>query len=345
MIKNKIKFISVIFIIILISLYFDYQKFLNTPLNISTSFIFTIDSGISFKDINKKLKSYHILDRPYYFEFYARHKGYVKKVQSGEYQLSPGLTPEEIIKMFVSGNVVQYSITLVEGWTYSDIFAELYSNKMLAKKLKYSSQETACKSLNLYIYQPWESSFRCVKKGYNVDGFFFPDTYYFTRGTSDIEILKRAHSRLLNILETEWEARDIDLPYKNSYEALVMASIIEKETARASERAMIAGVFVRRLKNNMKLQTDPTVIYAMGEKFDGNIRKKDLNIDSFYNTYRYKGLPPTPIALAGREAIHAALHPENDDALYFVAKKDGSHHFSKTLDEHNKAVRKYQLNR
>ena len=124
-----------------------------------------------------------------------------------------------------------------------------------------------------------------------------------------------------------------------------MASIIEKETARASERAMIAGVFVRRLKNNMKLQTDPTVIYAMGEKFDGNIRKKDLNIDSFYNTYRYKGLPPTPIALAGREAIHAALHPENDDALYFVAKKDGSHHFSKTLDEHNKAVRKYQLNR
>jgi UPF0755 protein len=350
MIKNSIKFISVIFIVILISLYFDYQKFLNTSLNINTSLIFTIDSGSSFKDLNKKLESYHILDKLYYFEFYARHTGYAKKIQSGEYQLSPGLTPTEIINMFVSGDVVQYSITLVEGWTYSDIFAEIYSNKILVKKLKYSSQEAACKSLwprygHFYPCKFNINSHIEKKAHYNVEGAFFPDTYYFTKGTSDIELLDRAHSRLVNILEMEWEARDTDLPYKDSYEALIMASIIEKETALVAERSKISGVFVRRLKNNMKLQTDPTVIYAMGEKYDGNIRKKDLNIDSSYNTYRYKGLPPTPIALAGREAIHAALHPENDDALYFVAKKDGSHHFSKTLDEHNEAVQKYQLNK
>jgi len=362
MIKNSVKFILVIFIIILISLYFDYQKFLNTPLNINASFIFTIDSGSSFKDLNKKIESYHILNKPYYFEFYARHTGYAKKIQSGEYQLSPGLTPTEIINMFVSGNVVQYSITLVEGWTYSDIFAEIYSNKILVKKLKYSSQEAVCKSLkspdhygthfrrshpdfDIHSCKTELRAYPEIRVGYNVDGLFFPDTYYFTRGASDIEILDRAHSRLVNILEMEWETRDIDLPYKDSYEALIMASIIEKETALAAERSKISGVFVRRLKNNMKLQTDPTVIYAMGEKYDGNIRKKDLNINSSYNTYRYKGLPPTPIALAGREAIHAALHPENDDALYFVAKKDGSHYFSKTLDEHNEAVQKYQLNK
>ena len=342
MIKHSIKFISVIFIVVLIYFYFDYQKFLNMPLNINTSFIFTIDSGSSFKDLNKKLKSYHILDRPYYFEFYARHTEYAKKIQSGEYQLYPGLTPIEIINMFISGDVVQYSITLVEGWNYSDIFAEIYSNKILVKKLKYSSHEVACESLKRPTY--YETYFRCGSmKKYKVEGLFFPDTYYFTRGTSDIELLDRAHSRLINIIEMEWEGRDIDLPYKDSYEALIMASIIEKETALASERSKISGVFVRRLKNNMKLQTDPTVIYAMGEQYDGNIRKKDLNVDSPYNTYRYKGLPPTPIALAGREAIHAALHPENDDALYFVAKKDGSHHFSKTLDEHNKAVQKISI--
>ena len=179
----------------------------------------------------------------------------------------------------------------------------------------------------------------------NVEGLFFPDTYYFTKGASDIELLQRAYRRGKAILEKEWESRDAGLPYKNDYDALIMASIIEKETALASERAMIAGVFVRRLKNKMKLQTDPTVIYAMGIKYDGNIRKKDLRIDSPYNTYRYNGLPPTPIALAGREAIHAALHPENDDTLYFVSKKDGSHYFSKTLYEHNKAVKKYQLNK
>ena len=325
------KFIAVIFIVTLISIYLDYKRFLNAPLNISTSLIFTIDSGSSFKDLNKKLKSYDILDKPYYFEFYARYSGYAKKIQSGEYQLSPGLTPIKIINIFVSGDVIQHSITLLEGWTIKDIKKEISSNTVLIKNLTDYSSDSLLKKIKIT-----ES---------NVEGLFFPDTYYFTKGASDIELLQRAYRRGKAILEKEWESRDAGLPYKNDYDALIMASIIEKETALASERAMIAGVFVRRLKNNMKLQTDPTVIYAMGIKYDGNIRKKDLRIDSPYNTYRYNGLPPTPIALAGREAIHAALHPENDDTLYFVSKKDGSHYFSKTLYEHNKAVKKYQLNK
>ncbi|HBH10863.1 MAG: aminodeoxychorismate lyase [Legionellales bacterium] len=329
--RLHIKFIAVIFIVTLVSICLDYKRFLDTPLNINTSLIFTIDSGSSFKDLNKKLKSYHILDKPYYFEFYARYSGYAKKIQSGEYQLSPGLTPIKIINIFVSGDVIQHSITLLEGWTIKDIKKEISSNTVLIKNLTDYSSDSLLKKIKIT-----ES---------NVEGLFFPDTYYFTKGASDIELLQRAYRRGKAILEKEWESRDAGLPYKNDYDALIMASIIEKETALASERAMIAGVFVRRLKNNMKLQTDPTVIYAMGIKYDGNIRKKDLRIDSPYNTYRYNGLPPTPIALAGREAIHAALHPENDDTLYFVSKKDGSHYFSKTLYEHNKAVKKYQLNK
>lgn len=329
--RLHIKFIAVIFIVTLVSICLDYKRFLDTPLNINTSLIFTIDSGSSFKDLNKKLKSYHILDKPYYFEFYARYSGYAKKIQSGEYQLSPGLTPIKIINIFVSGDVIQHSITLLEGWTIKDIKKEISSNTVLIKNLTDYSSDSLLKKIKIT-----ES---------NVEGLFFPDTYYFTKGASDIELLQRAYRRGKAILEKEWESRDAGLPYKNDYDALIMASIIEKETALASERAMIAGVFVRRLKNNMKLQTDPTVIYAMGIKYDGNIRKKDLRIDSPYNTYRYSGLPPSPIALAGREAIHAALHPENDDTLYFVSKKDGSHYFSKTLYEHNKAVKKYQLNK
>jgi UPF0755 protein len=175
------------------------------------------------------------------------------------------------------------------------------------------------------------------------EGQFFPDTYHFPAGTTDIEFLRRANQMLLQVLNEEWQQRTANLPYQTSYDALIMASIIEKETGRADEREKIAGVFVLRLKQDMKLQTDPTVIYAMGTAYNGNIRRKDLEIDSPYNTYRYKGLPPTPIALAGREAIYAALHPEDGKALYFVSRGDGSHYFSNTLKEHNKAVAKYQL--
>lgn len=179
--------------------------------------------------------------------------------------------------------------------------------------------------------------------GLPAEGLFYPDTYHFPRGTTDVAFLRRSHEALLQVLKEEWQSRDEGLPYQSPYEALIMASLIEKETALASERGQIAGVFVRRLQRGMLLQTDPTVIYAMQESFDGNIRRKDLQIDSPYNTYVYAGLPPTPIALVGREAIFAAMQPEEGKTLYFVAKGDGSHHFSETLQEHNRAVAKYQL--
>jgi len=329
----KIKFHFVLlFLIIGLFLYFyiDYRNFLQTPLNIKTPLTFTIKPGSTFKDLSKKLQSYHILKNNYYFEFYSRYKGYSKKIKFGEYRLKPKLTPVDIINIFITGSdVIQHSITFVEGWSINDMLSEIASNKILIKNLENYSPKTLLDSLSIKNQSP--------------EGLFFPDTYYFTRGTTDIDLLKRAYTRQQEILKNEWEQRDAGLPYKSDYDALIMASIIEKETGLATERAMIAGVFVRRLKIKMRLQTDPTVIYAMGKKYKGNIRRKDLKIDSPYNTYRYHGLPPTPIALVGQEAIHAALHPEEGDTYYFVSKNDGSHYFSKTLDEHNRAVRKYQL--
>jgi UPF0755 protein len=179
--------------------------------------------------------------------------------------------------------------------------------------------------------------------GTHYEGQFLPDTYHFPKNLTDVEFLKRAYSAMQTVLKEEWDNRAVGLSYKNSYEALIMASIIEKETGQASEREQISGVFVRRLEKRMRLQTDPTVIYGMGDKYKGNIRKRDLLRDTPYNTYRRHGLPPTPIALPGRDAIHAALHPAESDALYFVARGDGSHQFSATLKEHNNAVIKYQL--
>ncbi len=310
-------------------LYLDYQKFLQTPLNIDRDFVFSVAPGMSFSDLNKKLKAENIVDKTKYLEILARSSNRAHKIKTGEYNLVPGTLPDELLNTFVTGKVVQYSLTIVEGWQIHDMLEAIKLNNILVKELTTHNPDELMKQL-----------------GYSetiAEGLFFPDTYYFPRGTTDIEFLQRAYQQLQTVLHDEWQNREENLPYKNAYEALIMASIIEKETGLASERATIAGVFVRRLNKNMKLQTDPTVIYAMGRRFNGNIRKKDLDIDSPYNTYRYKGLPPSPIALIGREAIHAALHPEEGKSLYFVAKGDGSHYFSETLAEHNRAVVKYQL--
>jgi peptidoglycan lytic transglycosylase G len=310
-------------------IYLDYQKFLDTPLKIEQPLVFTVDSGMTFTDLNKKLKSNQLIEKNRYLEFLARFSGLANKIKSGEYRLTPGIRPDELINIFISGKVIQYSMTLLEGWQIHEMLRAINANEILEKKINSYDADTLMSELGYSEKVP--------------DGLFFPDTYHFPKGTNDKAFLQRAYQRLQSVLDEEWQQRDSNLPYQNAYEALIMASIIEKETGLASERGTIAGVFVRRLNKNMKLQTDPTVIYAMGKQFNGNIRKKDLNIDSAYNTYRYKGLPPSPIALVGREAIYAALHPEDGKSYYFVAKGDGSHYFSESLKEHNRAVAKYQL--
>jgi peptidoglycan lytic transglycosylase G len=332
MLKRLLRLTSLLLFFSLVTgtlLYLDYQEFLQAPLNVEQNTVFTIEPGMSFSDLNKKLKLKKITEKNRYLEILARCSDRANKIKSGEYSLTPGLLPDELLNIFVSGKVVQYSMTLVEGWQTHEMLQAIKSNDILEKRLNSYKPDTLMKEL-----------------GYSEDiaeGLFFPDTYHFPKGTSDVDFLKRAYQRLQDVLDEEWQQRDPNLPYQSPYEALIMASIIEKETGLANERRAIAGVFVRRINKKMKLQTDPTVIYAMGRQFNGNIRKKDLDIDSPYNTYRYKGLPPSPISLVGREAIYAALHPEDGKSYYFVAKGDGSHYFSKNLAEHNRAVAKYQL--
>jgi UPF0755 protein len=305
------------------------QHQLLTPLNIDTAVNYTIKPGMSLQAVCEELLSMGMLTKPYYLIFEARRKERAKQIKAGEYHILPGTTPLQLLDQFIAGKVVQHSLVLLEGWSFTQVLMAVRNDEHLIQTIESMGADQILKVLDC----PATHS----------EGIFFPDTYHFPAGTTDLEFLQRACDELQQVLTEEWQQRAEGLPYQLPYEALIMASIIEKETGLVTERGKIAGIFVRRLQRGMKLQTDPTIIYAMGETFDGDIRHKDLDVDSPYNTYLYKGLPPTPIALAGAEAIHAALHPEDGSSLYFVAKGDGSHYFSDTLKEHNKAVAKYQL--
>ena len=309
----------------------DMQQQLDSPINIETEIAisYTIKPGMNLKIIGEDLVQQGILEHPYYLILEGRLQGSESRLKAGEYLLHSGTTQRQLLEQFEAGKVVQHSLALIEGWSYKQIIQAVNDNEVLIKTLPDTDSNTVMAALGYPKVHP--------------EGRFFPDTYHFPSGMTDVEFFLRAYERMLEILDGEWQQRAEGLPYTTADQALIMASIIEKETAVASERAAIAGVFVRRLQKGMKLQTDPTVIYAMGENYNGNIRRKDLKTDSPYNTYVVAGLPPTPIALPGVEAIHAALHPEQGDTLYFVAKGDGSHYFSKTLKEHNRAVAKYQL--
>jgi len=307
----------------------DKERQLHSALNIREPVRLNIEPGTSLSELAIQLTGNGWLEHPNYLIFEARLLKKASKIKSGEYLVAPGTTPLELLDLLVAGKVIQHSITLVEGWQFRDIRDAIRGHEVIRPTISDWSPASIVNLLNLPHSSP--------------EGLFFPDTYHFPRGTTDAEFLHRANNRLESVLANEWREQELNLPYQSAYEALIMASIIEKETAVAEERRQIAGVFVRRLEKGMKLQTDPTVIYAMGEIFDGDIRRKDLSIDSPFNTYLYAGLPPTPIALAGRESIHAALHPENGKSLYFVARGDGTHYFSATLKEHNNAVNKYQL--
>jgi len=310
--------------------FITYDQLRSEPLNIEKSGLsYEIKTGDTLKSLVRNLYKQGIISNPNYLVWFARIKGTASSIQRGEYLLKPGTTPIDFLNQIVNGQTVQYSITIVEGWTFREMLGFLKKNEQIKHTLKGMSDKEIMAKLGHPDEHP--------------EGRFLPDTYKFPKGTTDIAFLKRAYQALETVLAKEWETREEGLPLKSAYEALILASIVEKETGLASERPEISGVFTRRLQKRMRLQTDPTVIYGLGKKFDGNLRRRDLVNDTPYNTYRRHGLPPTPIALPGRDAIWAALHPDDSENLYFVAKGDGSHKFTSNLRDHNNAVIKYQL--
>lgn len=321
-------------LVFILGITFSYTSFrsLTSPVKLPGSYLdFDIPNGSSFRSVSKQLYARGLLESPLPLRLYARFSGKSAQVKAGEYRLETGLTPLEILAQFIDGRSIQHAFTIVEGWSVNELLAALAQEPKLKHTLDLSSKTQLHRVLGL--------------KEASAEGLFFADTYHFSRSDSDLSILKRAYARMHEVLDKEWEKRAKGLPYKNQYEALIMASIVEKETGLAEERGEIAGVFVRRLKKKMRLQTDPTVIYGLGESYNGNLTRKHLKTKTSYNTYVIFGLPPTPIAMAGREAIHASVHPKDGDSLYFVARGDGSHYFSSSLKAHNKAVKEYQWKR
>ena len=304
---------------------------LEQPLALDQIRMLDVQAGDTPGGLFRELEAAGVLQDSLWLRLYWRMNLAEQPLHSGEYRLTSGMTARDMITLWQRAEVVQYSLTLVEGWNFRQLRTALTAQPKLQPTLQGLSDE--------------EVMVRLGQAGLHPEGRFFPDTYRYTRGVTDLELLQRAFTRLQTVLTEEWEQRDKDLPYKDAYQALIMASIIEKETGVPHERGEIAGVFVRRLARGMLLQTDPTVIYGMGERYRGRITRSDLRRPTAYNTYTQAGLPPTPIAMVGREAIHAALHPAEGKSLYFVARGDGSHVFSNTLAEHNRAVREYQLKR
>lgn len=306
------------------------DRALNSPLSVADDGVtFEIPPGSSMAAVSRDLASAGLLEHPRLFNWYARLTGKAGSIHAGEYRIDPGTTPVVLLKKFVDGDVRLYSFTIVEGWTFRELLAALADEPALRRTLERDDWPALLESLGSDVGHP--------------EGLFLPETYRFPRGTTDAELLRQAYELMQEALAAEWAQRRDGLPIASPYEALTLASIVEKETARADERARIAGVFVRRLNERMRLQTDPTVIYGLGDSFDGNLTRRHLRTDTPYNTYTRHGLPPTPIALPGRAAIRAALNPADGNELYFVATGlgDGSHKFSATKDEHDAAVREY----
>ncbi|RYY75495.1 MAG: endolytic transglycosylase MltG [Gammaproteobacteria bacterium] len=312
-------------------LWFSFQSWLMSPLSIPQEGVhYEVETGRSLSHLSQDLAAQKLLTNPRWLNWYARFYN-KEKIHPGEYALDYGLTPFTLLEKLNKGDVILHQVTFLEGWNFRQIIAALDEQPELTHLLSNKTDAQRLEILNLPISHP--------------EGWFFPDTYRFTKGTSDVEILTQSYAAMRKLLSEMWEAKAPNLPYASDYEALIMASIVEKETGSASERDQIAGVFIRRLQRGMKLQTDPTVIYGMGELYAGKIGRNDLNRPTLYNTYAIQGLPPTPIAVPGRASLHAALHPDSGKSLYFVAKGDGTSVFSETLVEHQRAVARYQLQR
>lgn len=304
---------------------------LEQPLNITQEELLDVPTGSTPSGTFNRLEADGVLEDAFWLRLYWRFNLATQPLHSGEYRMLPGMTAQGLIGVWQRGEVVQYSLTLVEGWNFRQVRAALAKNDKLEQTLVGLSDSELMEKLG--------------HPGVFPEGRFFPDTYRFVRGMSDADVLEKAYDRLEDVLAKEWAKRAPDLPYTDPYKALIMASLVEKETGVPQERGQIAGVFVRRLQVGMMLQTDPTVIYGMGERYNGKLTRASLKEPTPYNTYVIFGLPPTPIAMVGREAIHAALNPVSGSSLYFVARGDGSHVFSDDLDAHNSAVREFQLKR
>lgn len=290
---------------------------------------FMVPPGASLKAVARRLADGGVLTEPNTFVWIATLTGRRQSMKTGEYRFQSGMSAAAILDQMAKGKVIEHPFVIVEGWNIRQVLSALQQAPRLEQTLKGLT--------------PGQVMAKLGHAGEHPEGRFFPDTYRYTGGQTDLSVLLRAYRHMEERLIKEWQGRRTDVPLRTPYEALILASIVEKETGRADERPMIAGVFTNRLRINMKLQTDPTVIYGLGERYDGNIRKRDLLADTPYNTYTRKGLPPTPIAMPGGEAIRATLNPADTRALYFVSRGDGSHVFSDTLSDHNQAVIKYQL--
>ncbi|WP_293775920.1 endolytic transglycosylase MltG [uncultured Oxalicibacterium sp.] len=288
---------------------------------------FTIQPGSGLKRSMQQIEEAGVPVNPLLMMALAQFKGDATRIKAGSYELKPGTTPKRLLEQIVRGEFAQESVTIIEGWTFKQMRQAIDAHPALKHDTAgWSDAELMAKITTDYKLP---------------EGLFYPDTYLFAKNSSDILVYRQAYRNMTKRLEEQWAKRSSNLPYANPYQALIMASIVEKETGRREERTQIAGVFVNRLRQGMLLQTDPTVIYGMGDAYDGRIRKRDLLTDTPHNTYTRPGLPPTPIALPGAESLYAALNPAPTQALYFVSRGDGSSHFSQTLDEHNNAVNKY----
>lgn len=309
---------------------YKMNRFMDTPVSLpEDGATFEIAPGSSFATVSADLVAKGIIDDDFWYRLYARQSGEAGGIQAGEYELVAGATPRSLLEQFTRGEVRLYSFTIVEGWNHRDLLRALHENEAIAKTMTDEDWPAFLESLDAPVTHP--------------EGLFLPETYRFPRNTTDRQLLTQAYELMQEVLAEEWQARGESAPVDSPYEALVLASIVEKETARADERPRIAGVFARRLEKRMRLQTDPTVIYGIGPAFDGNLTRKHLQTDTPYNTYTRGGLPPTPIAMPGRAAINAVLHPAAGEELFFVATGlgDGSHKFSATKNEHDAAVAEY----
>lgn len=307
------------------------NKTLDTALEINQD-VFTIEPGASIKRVSRDLYENKIMPDPYSFALLGRYQGRSASIKAGDYRLDDGMTARQLLDKFIAGDVITYKISLVEGLTFRQFREKLAGEPALEHLTGEWSDEQIMQELGAGDASP--------------EGMFFPDTYVFRATDSDLDVLKQSYAAMQTQLDELWQQRDEESPLEDKYQALVLASIIEKETGQASERPLIGGVFSNRLKQGMLLQTDPTIIYGLGEDYDGNLTRAHLRSqDNPYNTYVHAGLPPTPIAMPGLASLKAAVQPETTDKLYFVAKGDGSHEFSRTYEQHRRAVAKYQLNR